>query len=140
MPSDAPHLLARFQKMPSVSAGKNAAAAKENAADTRNRMSAGFCAATGRPPEGHDQQQDLGDGHAACRGGVRVDHLVVQVVAERVGDGQQQAVGGGQRRGQAAGGHHARDHVGQAADFRRRQHDDVAADRHLVELQDAVAC
>jgi hypothetical protein len=39
-------LLARFQKMPSTSAGKNAAAANENAAETRNRMSAGFCAAT----------------------------------------------------------------------------------------------
>ena len=46
MPSEAPHLLARFQKMPSTSAGKNAAAANENAAETRNRMSAGFCAAT----------------------------------------------------------------------------------------------
>ena len=46
MPSVAPHLLARFQKIPQVSAGKNAAAASENAADTRNRMSAGFCAAT----------------------------------------------------------------------------------------------
>ena len=46
MPSVAPHLFARFQKMPSTSAGKNAAAANENAADTRNRMSAGFCDAT----------------------------------------------------------------------------------------------
>ena len=46
MPSEAPHLLARFQKMPHTSAGKNAAAANENAAETRNRMSAGFCAAT----------------------------------------------------------------------------------------------
>ena len=46
MPDEAPHLLARFQKIPSVSAGKNAAAANENAADTRNRISPGFCAAT----------------------------------------------------------------------------------------------
>jgi hypothetical protein len=46
MPSDAADAVARFQKMPSVRAGKNAAAANENAADTRNRMSAGFCAAT----------------------------------------------------------------------------------------------
>ena len=39
-------MLARFQKMPSTSAGKNAAAANEKAAETRNRMSAGFCDAT----------------------------------------------------------------------------------------------
>jgi hypothetical protein len=38
--------LARFQKIPITSAGKKLAAAKENAADTRNKMSAGFCAAT----------------------------------------------------------------------------------------------
>ena len=37
---------ARFQKIPKTSAGKKAAAASENAAETRNRMSAGFCAAT----------------------------------------------------------------------------------------------
>ena len=36
----------RFQKMPRVSAGKKAEAANEKAADTRNRMSAGFWAAT----------------------------------------------------------------------------------------------
>jgi hypothetical protein len=46
MPSTAPMPLARFQKIPRLSAGKKEAAANENAADTRNRMSAGFCAAT----------------------------------------------------------------------------------------------
>ncbi|MCY1370845.1 hypothetical protein D9M69_579570 [compost metagenome] len=46
MPNDAAIPVARFQKMPSTSAGKKAAAANENAAETRNRMSAGFCAAT----------------------------------------------------------------------------------------------
>jgi hypothetical protein len=46
MPTEAAMPVARFQKMPSTRAGKNAAAANENAADTRNRMSAGFCAAT----------------------------------------------------------------------------------------------
>jgi hypothetical protein len=51
------------------------------------------------------------------RSSVGVDHLVVQVVRQRVGDGQQQAVGGGQRRSQATGGHQARDHVRQAGDL-----------------------
>jgi hypothetical protein len=74
--------------------------------------------------------------HAACGRGVRVDHLVVQVVAERVGNRQQQAVSGGQRRSQAAGRHHARHHIRQATDFGRGQHDDVAADLQLTELQD----
>ena len=42
MPAIAPHLLARFQKTPSTSAGKNAEAASENAAPTRNRMFPGL--------------------------------------------------------------------------------------------------
>ena len=42
MPRQAPALLARFQKIPRTRAGKNAAAAKENAADTKNKISAGF--------------------------------------------------------------------------------------------------
>ena len=46
MPREAPHLLARFQKMPRVKAGKKAAAANEKAADTKNRMSAIFKDAT----------------------------------------------------------------------------------------------
>ena len=69
---------------------------------------------------------------------LRVDHLVVDVVAQRVGDGEQQAVGGGERRGQAAGRHQARHHVRQAGDLRHRQHDDVLVDDELGELQDAV--
>ena len=60
-------------------------------------------------------------------GGV-VDHLVVDVVAERVGDRQQQAVGGRQRRREAAGGDQARDHVGQAGDLRGGQDDRVGGD------------
>ena len=59
-------------------------------------------------------------------------------MAERVGDRQQQAVGRGQRSRQTTGRHHARDHVGQACDLRRGQHDDVAADAHLTQLEDAV--
>ena len=46
MPAIAPHLLARFQNMPSTSAGKNAEAASENAAPTRNRMSPGLSEVT----------------------------------------------------------------------------------------------
>ena len=38
--------VARFQKIPSVSAGKNAEAANENAAETRNKISAGLRDAT----------------------------------------------------------------------------------------------
>jgi len=49
-PASIPRLAAipvvRFQKIPMTSAGKKPAAANENAADTRNRMSAGFCCAT----------------------------------------------------------------------------------------------
>ena len=41
MPAEAPHLLARFQKMPITSTGKKVDAANENAAATRNRISAG---------------------------------------------------------------------------------------------------
>ena len=42
----APAAFARRQKTPSTSTGKKAAPASEKAADTRNRMSVGFCAAT----------------------------------------------------------------------------------------------
>ena len=50
MPKVAPHLLARRQKTPMTSAGKNDDAAKENAADTMKRMSAGLRAATQAAP------------------------------------------------------------------------------------------
>ena len=46
MPSDAARPVARFQTRPRLRAGKNEAAAKEKAADTKNRISAGFYAAT----------------------------------------------------------------------------------------------
>src|SRR6185437_8414433 len=46
MPNVAPHLLARFQNTPMTSAGKKDEAAKEKAADTMMRMSAGLRAAT----------------------------------------------------------------------------------------------
>ncbi len=46
MPAMQPHLLARFQNTPMTSDGKNAEAAIENAAPTRNRILPGFCDVT----------------------------------------------------------------------------------------------
>ncbi len=46
MPSVAPMPLARFQKMTKLSAGKNETAANEKAANTKNKISAGFFAVT----------------------------------------------------------------------------------------------
>src|SRR3546814_9335273 len=51
MPSVAPNLLARRQNMPMTSAGKNDEAAKEKAAETMKRMSAGLRAATQAAPK-----------------------------------------------------------------------------------------
>ena len=59
-------------------------------------------------------------------------------MTQRAGNCQKQTIGRGQRRGQPAGRHQARHHIGQAADGRRGQHDDVAADGEFVELQNAV--
>ena len=44
----------------------------------------------------HHQQQHLGQGHAPRGRRIGIDHLVVQVVAQRIGDRQQQAIGRGQ--------------------------------------------
>ena len=60
-------------------------------------------------------------------------------MAERACDGKQQSVGGRQRRGKPPCSHQRRNDIGQTADFRHRQHNDVTADRQLVELQDVVA-
>ena len=46
MPLIAPHLFARFQKIPSTNAGKNAEAAIEKARPTMNRMLSGRSDAT----------------------------------------------------------------------------------------------
>ena len=86
----------------------------------------------------HHQQHDLGQRDAARGRGARVHHLEVEVVAQRIGHGQQQPVGGRQRRGQRAGGHQTRDHERQARDLGRGQHDHVAAQAEFVELQQAV--
>ena len=59
-------------------------------------------------------------------------------MTQRIGDRQQQAVSSGQRGSQTTGSHQARHHVRQAANGGRGQHNDVTADGHLVELQNAV--
>ncbi|MNN13860.1 hypothetical protein D3C81_1269060 [compost metagenome] len=68
-----------------------------------------------------------------------VDHVVVDVVRERVGNRQQQPVRRGQRRRQRTGRHQARDHVRQPGDLGRRQHDHVRLDQDFRPLDDAVA-
>ena len=138
MPSVAPHLLARFQKMPQHQRREERRRRERERRRHQEQDVRRLLRRHRRRDQRHHQQQDLGDRHAARRRRVRVDHLVVEVVRQRVGDRQQQAVGGGQRRRQAAGRHQARDHVRQARDLRRGQHDDVAADRDLGELHDAV--
>jgi hypothetical protein len=59
-------------------------------------------------------------------------------VRQRVGDGQQQAVRRGQGRRQPARGHQAGEHIGQTGDLGHGQHQDVAADVQLAQLQDAI--
>ena len=59
-------------------------------------------------------------------------------MAERVGNGQQQAIGSGQRGSQPACGHQPGNHIRQARNFGGGQHDDVATDAHFIELQDAI--
>ena len=69
---------------------------------------------------------------------LRVDHLVVEIVRQRVGDRQQQAVGRRQRRRETAGRHQPGDDVRQAGDLGRGEHDDVGAEHDFGELHDAV--
>ena len=82
---------------------------------------------------GHEEQQHPGHREPANRRRVRVEHLVVDVVAERVGDGEQQAVGGGERRREAAGRDQARDHIRKARDLRGGEHDHVRVDHEVLE-------
>jgi hypothetical protein len=58
-------------------------------------------------------------------------------VAQRVGDGEQQAVGGGERGGEAAGGDQTRDHIGKARDLRGGEHDHVRVDHEVLQPDDA---
>ena len=84
-----------------------------------------------------NEQEHARNGEPTDGRRVRVDHLVVDVVAERVGDGEQQPVGGGERRRKTAGGDQARDHVRQARDLRRGEHDHVGIDDEVLEPHDA---
>ncbi len=65
--------------------------------------------------------------------------MQVEVAHQGVADGEQQPVGGGEGRRQPARGHQPGDHVGQPAQLRRGQHDEVGAEPDLAELHDAVA-
>jgi hypothetical protein len=49
-------------------------------------------------------------------------------MAQRVGNGEQEAVRGRESRSKATGGHEARDDIGHARDFRRGKHDHVVVD------------
>ena len=57
---------------------------------------------------------------------------------QRIGDGQQQTVGSGQRRSETAGSYQTRDHIGQTGNFRRCQHDQVAANGDFGKLDQTV--
>ena len=133
----APAVVARFHQMPMTSAGKLPAIASENAQPTMARMSDGLGRRQCRRGHGHEEQQDAGDRQPPDGRRIRVEHLVVDVVAERVGDGEQQPVGGGERGGETAGGHQARDHVRKARDLRRGEHDHVRIDHEVLQPDDA---
>src|SRR4029450_5454442 len=121
IPQIAPAVVARFHQMPSTIAGKLPAIASENAQPTMARMSDGFVAASApgatasksKSTPAHAGPREPTDGRRT-----RVEHLVVDVVAERVGDGEQEAVGGGERRRETTGRDQARDHVRKARDLR----------------------
>jgi len=59
-------------------------------------------------------------------------------VSERVGDGEQQPVGRGERGGQTARRHQARYDIRQSGDLGSGKDDDVLADGDLGKLHDAV--
>ena len=93
------------------------------------------CGRRGRD-HGDDQQQHAGDHQPAHGRRVGIDHLVVDVVRQRVGDGEQQPVSGRQRGGQTAGGDQARDHIGKARDLRGGEHDHVRVDHEVLQSDD----
>ena len=61
----------------------------------------------GTGPEPYDErgdaQEDKGTDQPLATRPQGLDHVVVDVVAQRVGDGEQEAVGGGERRSETAG-------------------------------------
>ncbi len=111
--------------------------ASENAQPTMARMSPGLVEARYAAHTATTNKQDAGNDQTACRRRVRIDHLVVDVVRQRVGDGQQQAVGGRERGGKTAGGDQARDHIRKARDLRCGEHDHVRIDREVLQPQHA---
>ena len=58
-------------------------------------------------------------------------------MGQGVGDGQQQAVGGRERGRQTARGDQTSDHIRQARDLRRGEHDDVRIDHEVLQPHDA---
>ena len=109
---------------------------RERPADHGENIRRSCCGESSRR-HGDKEQQHTGDREPADRRRVRIDHLVVDVVAERVGDGEQESVGGGERRREAAGRDQARDHVRKARDLRRGEHDHVRVDHEVLEPQHA---
>ena len=81
----------------------------------------------------HHEQQHAGYREPTNRRRLRVEHLVVDIVAERVGDGEQEPVGGRERRRKAAGRHQARDHIGKSRDLRGGEHDHVRVDHEVLQ-------
>jgi hypothetical protein len=84
----------------------------------------------------HDHQQDAGDCQSLHRRRVRIDHLVIDVVRQRVGDGEQEAIRGRERGGKTAGRDQTGDHVRQTGNFRCRQHDHVGVDHEVLQADD----
>ena len=114
MPAIAPVSVVPFHQMPVSSIGTNAEAPTENAQVTIMAMSAGY--ALSRPkygiaqPEDQRQQRegddrDLADADALGLSGVRVDVLLVDVVADGRGGGDQQTADGGEHGRERACGH-----------------------------------
>ena len=99
-------------------------------------MSAGLGRGRRGRDHGDDQQQHAGDHQPAHGRRVGIDHLVVDVVRQRVGDGEQQPVSGGQRGGETAGGDQARDHIRKSRDLRGGEHDHVRVDHEVLQSDD----
>ena len=87
----------------------------------------------------HNQQQHARDDKPARGGRISVNHLVVDVMRQRIGESEQQTIGGRKRRGQATRSHQTRDHIGQARDFRCGKHHNVRVNAEFIPLQNAIA-
>ena len=126
-------VVARFHQMPEherreVTRHRERERPAHHGKDVRRSRSRGS-----RSRNGHEHQQHAGNGQPPDRRRVRIDHLVVDVVRQRIGDGEQQSVGGRERRRQAARCHQARDHVGKSRDLRGGEHDHVRIDHEVRE-------